>query len=369
MSTSTLSDVAAYFRVADIPSATIPATRMSNILENIHRGRPLTTLSLKYLLDQDLLDLHRLAIGEIVYEDYVEAAGRAQLSREQAAAVEREAREVERLAREAEWEEKYRRKLKAAEAAREARESDPKYIAKVKSQALRKKYGMNYVDESLYPRMMAIIKRLDARGRLTEDDVVWLNTEAKEHFTDALRDAFHLIEANFFASEYERTQDPWNAVNASGHYRKCGQSTAAIELLDTVPLHQLEGPKIQSAVCTTRGGAMRDLGQLDEARKLGEQGHQYMPRDFRPCTLLGAVHMELGNFGDARDWYAKAEDLGASERSIDSDLRSIFWRVENTKREAMRAFLMSEDPDRYRWVNNSAHAAAHRARKKCAPPS
>jgi Flp pilus assembly protein TadD len=122
-------------------------------------------------------------------------------------------------------------------------------------------------------------------------------------------------------------------------------------------------------VCTTRGGAMRDLGQLDEARKLGEQGHQYMPRDFRPCTLLGAVHMELGNFGDARDWYAKAEDLGASERSIDSDLRSIFWRVENTKREAMRAFLMSEDPDRYRWVNNSAHAAAHRARKKCAPPS
>ena len=175
---------------------------------------------------------------------------------------------------------------------------------------------------------------------------------ANEHFTDALRDAYHLVEAKFLAGEYRRTQDPWHAVNASGHYRKCSEAAAAIELLDTLPSQQLRDAKIRSAVCTTRGGGMRDLGRLDEALVMGEQGHQPQPRDFRPCTLLGAVHMELGNFGDARDWYAKAEGRGASERSIDSELRGILRRLDKSRREAMRAFLVAENPDRYGWAKS-----------------
>lgn len=358
MSSSTLYEISRHFCVSDIPGANIPATRLSKILDNMYHGLPLTALSLKYLQEQNLIELYQLAAGQITYEAFVAAAGPVQLVREQAAEAERQAKEAERLAREVEWAAKYKREREAAEAARIARESDPKYIAKMKSQALRRKYGMDYIDQPLFPRMMDILHHIDSGNRLAEDDFVWLTSVARDFFSEELQKAYHLHEAEFFAGEYRRTQDSWNTVNASGHYRKCDQPGTALELLDSVSANRLKDAKLRSAMCTTRGGVMRDLGRLDDARQLGEQGHELKPRDFRPCTLLGAVHMELGNFGEARDWYTKAEERGASERSIDSELRSIFQRADKTKREAIKVFLLAEDPSRYRWVNDKRYRSA-----------
>lgn len=352
MSSSPLDDIARHFCVSDMPGATIPSTRLSKVLDSMYHGRPLTVMSQDYLLEQKLTGLHQLATGQITYETYLVAAGAAQQERKQAAETERQVKEAERLAKESEWERKYKLECEAAEAARIARESDPKYIAKKKSQALRDKYGMGYIDQPLFTRMMAILKGVDIGNRLAENDIVWLKTEAEEYFTDELQEAYHLREAEFYAGEYHRTLDPWNAVNASKHYRKCSRPEAALELLDSASAHRLKDSKIKSAMCTTRGGVMRDMEQLDEARQLGEQGHELKPQDFRPCTLLGAVHMEMGNFGEAHDWYAKAEKRGASMRAIDADLRSIFQRADQVKREAIKAFLLAKDPNRYRWVNS-----------------
>lgn len=350
MSSSPLDSIAHHFCVSDIPAATIPSSRLSKVLDSMYHQRPLTEMSLGYLLEQKLTDLHQLATGQTTYETYLVAASAAQQERKHAAEAERQVKEAERLAKEAEWERKYKLECEAAEAARIARESDPKYIAKKKSQALRDKYGMGYIDPLFFPRMMAILKGVDSGNRLAENDVVWLKTEAEEYFTDELQAAYHLREAEFYAGEYRRTQGPWNAVNASSHYRKCSRPKAALELLDSAPADHPKDSKLKSALCTTRGGVMRDMGHLDEARQLGERGHELKPQDFRPCTLLGAVHMELGNYGDAHDWYAKAEQFGASERSIDADLRSIFRRVDQSRREAIKAFLLAKDPNRYRWV-------------------
>lgn len=352
MSSSTLYDIAHHFCVSEIPGATIPSSRLSKVLDSIYHGHPLTLMSQVYLLEQKLTGLHQLATGQITYETYLVAASAAQQERKQAAETERRVKEAERLAKEAEWARKYKIQCEAAEAARVARESDPKYIAKKKSQALRDKYGMGYIDQPLFTRMMAILKGVDSGDRLAENDVVWLKTEAEELFTTELQEAFHLREAEFFAGEYRQTKDPWNAVNASGHYRKCNRPEAALQLLDSASVHPLKDPKIKSAMSTTRGGVMRDMGQLDEARRLGEQGHKLKPQDFRPCTLLGAVHMELGNFGEAHDWYDKAEKRGASERAIDADLRNILQRADQGKLEAIKASLLAKDPNRYHWVKH-----------------
>jgi len=355
MSSSPLDDIARHFCVSDIPGATIPSTRLSKVLDSIYLGRPLTAMSQDYLLEQKLTGLHQLATGQITYETYLAVATQARKEREQAAETERQIKEAARLAQEAEWEAKYKRQCEAAEAARIARESDPKYIAKMESQALRRKYRMEYIDQPLYLRMMDILKRIDSGNRLSDDDFVWLDTAAKMHFTEELRQAYHLREAEFFADEFRRTQGPRKAINASGHYRKCGRPEVALELLDSVPAGRLKDPKTKSAMCTTRGGVMRDLGRLNDARQLGEQGHELKPQDFRPCTLLGAVHMELDNFEEARDWYAKAEARDATERSIDAELRAIFQRADQAKREAIKAFLLAEDPNRYRWVNDKKY--------------
>ena len=168
-----------------------------------------------------------------------------------------------------------------------------------------------------------VLQQIDAGNRLPKEDWLWLSTTAKRYFTAELRNAYHRLEADFHADQYCRGQDPWSVVNASGHYRKCDQAATALELIDSIPHDRLKQPKIRSAIFTTRGGVMRDLGRRSVAIEMGEMAHALMPKHYHPCTLLGAVHMELRDFEEGHAWYEKARERGAPAHGIDSELRSI----------------------------------------------
>jgi hypothetical protein len=352
--------VAGKYFLTDLHGAVVPATRLGNILDNLEQGHRLSDLSQKYLLQQGLVALQQLGQGEIGYEAFCVAAAAEQAKREEAAEAERNKAIVlrsrlieEEKAREAIRVIEYERERQRADDARRKRESDPKYIAKVKSQQLRMRYGLDdFIDRAIFPRVMDILHRIDDGSRLTDEDVLWLTTEGKDYYTENLKSAFHEREAAFFTAAYNRTSDPWNAVNASGHYRKCSQSGKAHELLAAVVVERQKSPKLKSAICTTHGGAMRDLKHYDEALQFGMEAHVLTPRDFRPCTLLGAVNFEIGNYDAGRNWYEKATERGASERSIDFELRGILIRAEQSKREEIRDFLLREDPVRYSWVQH-----------------
>ena len=96
---------------------------------------------------------------------------------------------------------------------------------------------------------------------------------------------------------------------------------------------------------------MRDLSRLVEALEFGSQAHLLTPKNFRPCTLLGAVNFEMGNYEIGTDWYAKAAERGATESSIDNDLRGIFLRADRAKRDEIMTYLLTQDPVRYKWVH------------------
>jgi hypothetical protein len=188
-------------------------------------------------------------------------------------------------------------------------------------------------------------------------------TEREEYytpyFTQELREGFHRNEAKFYASEFEKSKDPWTAVNASSHFRKCKQPRTAESMLSTIDVSGLKDRKLKSALCTTFGGVKRDLKKWDEALSLGEQAHLLTLQDFRPCTLMGAVNMEIGNFVLGQAWYKKAVERGASEKSVDDDLRSIFMRAEKSKREALRDHLLKMDADRYSWAKKKFGKKPH----------
>jgi len=357
-------DLAHRYFVSDLPGSTIPASRLRDILDKLQKGRPLTTNGLNYLQQLGLTALGQLARGEITYETFRETAAPEQAKREQSVEAERQAKHASMLARAAEQKAREADYWAQQEAARLARESDPKYIAKMKNRALRARYGIElFIEQEHLPQLMNILHRFDDGNRLSDDDVLWMTTEGRDYYSEILQAAFHEREAEFYASEYRRTTDPWNAVNASGHYRKCEKARNAHDLLTSIPAERQKAPKLRSAIATTHGGVMRDLKRLDEALNLGNQAHALTPKDFRPCTLLGAVNFELGHYDVARDWYAKAIDRGATERSIDYDLRGIFLRADPAKREEIKAFLLREDPARYRWVNN-LHASKSRSTGK-----
>ncbi|MCB1797697.1 MAG: hypothetical protein KDI67_02335 [Gammaproteobacteria bacterium] len=352
-----------YF-VNDLPGSTIPASRLRGILDKLQEGRPLTTNGFDYLQQLGLTALGQLARGEITYEMFREIAAPEQAKREQVVEAERQAKHASMLAKAAEQKAREAEYLAQKEAERLARESDPKYIAKMKNRALRARYGIDmFIEQEHFPKLMNILHRFDDGKRLTDDDVLWMTTEGRDYFSEMLRAAFHEREAEFYSGEYRRTNDPWNAVNASGHYRKCSEARKAHDLLTSIPAERQKAPKLRSAIATTHGGVMRDLKRLDEALEFGNQAHALTSEDFRPCTLLGAVNFELGHYDIAREWYAKAIERGATERSIDSDLRGIFLRAAPAKREEIKAFLLREDPARYRWVNN-LHVSNSRSKGK-----
>ncbi|MFZ1642773.1 MAG: hypothetical protein WAV07_15335 [Candidatus Contendobacter sp.] len=144
MANSSYRDTALRYCVDDLPGASLPGARLQNILDYLRLGRPVTPLSLAFLQQQGLVALYHLATGVLPYDRFREPALAEQSVRVEAATAARLAREAEApRAREAEARAREAAMWERMELARLARESDPKYIAKIKEQKLRTQYGID----------------------------------------------------------------------------------------------------------------------------------------------------------------------------------------------------------------------------------
>ena len=114
-------DIACHFYVSNISSAAIPGTRLGNILESMFHGRPLTSLSLKYLQELNLTPLHQLASGQISYQAFIEALDPELVAGERAANAQHRAFEIERQLKADRWAQEADRKRNAVKAARAER--------------------------------------------------------------------------------------------------------------------------------------------------------------------------------------------------------------------------------------------------------
>ncbi|GGB82232.1 hypothetical protein GCM10011352_05050 [Marinobacterium zhoushanense] len=346
-------ELAVYYCVDDLPGAHIPATRLNGVLERLQQGLPLSKIALNYLEKQGLIALLRHATGGSTSDKFHQDAKVEQARRKQEAEALRVAKEQERQERETARQAQMKLAQEKAKVARQALERDPKYIAKIRNQQLRARYDLDwFIEKDCFAPLMDILRRIDAGKRLSEKNVLWLSTDGEEYFSDSLRTAYHQIEAEFYNTQFNKNHDIWMAVNASSHYRKCGKANVADVLLKSVDIEAKKSPKLRSAFFTTHGGVKRDLGFKEKAIRLGEKAHGLMNKDFRPCTLIGAVYMETGNYILGQQWYEKAVERGATERAIDSELRSIFMRADSASQKAMQAHLLQVDPERYRWTRN-----------------
>lgn len=352
MDDSVYLETARFYCVDDLPGALQPAARLQTILEKLRRGSAITPLALAFLEEQHLTALRRLIAGEVTHEVFRAQASIEKDARLKAATTAQAAKAAAALAREAEMQRAYDLDRAKTRAHRARQQSDPRYIAKENSRLLRKRYGIHdHVDEEHFSTLMGILRTAEAGSRLSEVDVAWLSSAGEEYFTHELRTSRHRTEALALRAEFKTTGDPWTAITASGHFRKCAQPKDADLLLGSIRSESLGDKKLKSAFCTTRGGVMRDLENLVEAKALGEKAHALVPRDFRPCTLLGAIHMEMGELQIGRDWYEKAVARGATRDSVDRDIRSIYFRSDETTKAKLKDFLLSQDAVRYDWVN------------------
>lgn len=350
------------FQVDDIAGSTVVGSLLNTILESFAGGRPIHQAKMKFLRDRGadaLADLIEKSISEADFAARAtdERTLRIEVARQQAEAAEAAKRaEAEHAAEErrieSERQEAIRLRIETQrEAERVLREASPEFIAKRKNRGLLRKYEIvEYVEPPDFIRLLQILNALETGSRLNTKDVVWLHAMTQERgcrFHRVLH-AHHRREADAYISEFQRDADPWQAINASAHLRKCEASWEAIDLLKAVPETRLKHPKVKSAMLTTYGGASRDVGRFDDAGLLGEKAHALLPEDFRPCTLLGAVHIQQGHYELGHEWYRKAEARGAKRDSIESEIRALLRSMPAEEQSAAKQELRRIDPNRYR---------------------
>ena len=212
------------------------------------------------------------------------------------------------------------------------------------------KYEIDFVESPDMRRMIQILDRLEDGAGLVEDDIVWLKLQ--DYFSSAIRRAFYENEAELCRKAFEKSGDPWHAINANSHFRKANQSKKGLALLESIDAGSLKDKHQLSALLTTKGGSYRDIWRLSEALGSAEMAHHLNPKSYHPCTLLGAIYYELGDLGVGDGWFAKAVERGAKQDVVDGEFRSLLRRLDGEKRKKVADHLLRTDPIRYSWVKS-----------------
>lgn len=343
MSSSRQTGLAEKYLVDDLPGAALAGARLNGILQKIEAGDTVSALAQTFLASSGLHALLAFATSQIDQDAFCDQAARERSDRIKKAKIEADEAAAEQA-----------RKKEAMNAAVKARfdamQNDPALRKKSEARELRNRFDIGFVEREHFPRVMRLLKQVSGGKRLTPDDVAWLSTEASDYWTDALQRAWHRLEAEALTKAWKSGNKLWDAVNASAHWRKADDPEMALSITAAALEKANPNPKLRSALLTTRGGAMRDVDRLTDAKGHGAEAHELTPADFRPCTLLGAVSMELGDIAAGHDWYAKAEALGADRDTVDQELRALLIRSKPDAHDRIRSYLLAEDPERFAWL-------------------
>ena len=354
---------AVFYCVDHIESSMIPHSILHKIIQKLKtkQNDSLTLPEKAYLVRQNLNALYSLVEGKISFNQYKKEVVNDRIKHKEHLEAERlrleKVRELELIELKKQQEKLAQERKIREQAERERRkklESDPKYIEKQKEKNLIKKYDIYSYDilSKHRSKLVNILKLLDNNQRLSEQDAIWLNSEGREFFTDEVKIKFHRVEADFYINEYKTTKLHWHAINASSQLRKAKASKEAEKFLENTEISLNKNKKLLSAYFTTLGGVKRDIRKVDTAIECGVKAHENNSQDYRPCTLLGAIYMENHEYTLGHDWYSKARDRGAPEKSINADLRSILLKLDKSKRIEMIASLLKKDPYLYSWLKD-----------------
>ena len=354
---------AVFYCVDHIESSMIPHSMLHKIIQKLKtkQNDSLTLPEKAYLVRQNLNALYSLVEGKISFNQYKKEVVNDRIKHQEQLEAERlrleKLRELELIQLKKQQEKLAQERKVREQAERERRkklESDPKYIERQKEKNLIKKYDIYLYDivDKHRSKLINILKLLDNNQRLSEQDAIWLNSEGRQFFTDELKIKFHRVEADFYINEYKTTKLHWHAINASSQLRKAKASKEAENFLENTEISLNKNKKLLSAYFTTLGGVKRDIRKVDTAIECGVKAHENNSQDYRPCTLLGAIYMENHEYTLGHDWYSKARDRGAPEKSINADLRSILLKLDKSKRIEMIASLLKKDPYLYSWLKD-----------------
>jgi tetratricopeptide (TPR) repeat protein len=216
---------------------------------------------------------------------------------------------------------------------------------------LKKKYEVKSQDCSSESRLFAILKKLDTGNRLKDEEVVWLEGEKLLQRSRKIYICHHTLEALFYENEFKRLRDFWKLASASAQWRKAEKPLNAIKLTGDLIIEKIKPAKLRAALLTTQGGALRDIGDLDEAEKSALKAIKNFPDSHNPYTLMGALCYDTGRHDEGYKWFDEAVKRGAQPNDQDSEIKRILRKGQN---HSLIEYLLKKDPFRFAWVKEFA---------------
>ena len=278
------------------------------------------------------------------YQDQLAESLLEQKQRAKERAQEFERLEAELQKRKKDEEEKRKRAAELRKQAEEERrrEEEQEKQAEDAFKKLKCKYGVDTSRTDLDDEKLAsIFSKLELEERVDDDELRWLN----EYRLSKLLAIIH-------QRDFEWSGDPWSAVKASAFYREAHEPGAALALTRKVLDFELQwwNQRLRSAIRTTRGGALRDLGDLDSAEEVAHEAASISPSSFQPHNLLGAIYFQMGFPEQGYGHFERARELGASTHGQEHEMRQALQRASRQERADVAAYLLNRDPERFRWA-------------------
>ena len=291
------------FCLAHLKSARTPGTRLYNILDKYNRTARVSAPDLSYLEQNGFKSLAALLSGQISLAKYTELEVEMR---------ENQNRYIETITLE---QENRKREVEAHQVQKAKAIEEYRIKAKVRKEThLEYRYKLFDIHSQHKARIQTILKNLDGGRRIQATDVEFL--QKNKYITDEIWVRYHFCEGLFFEREYEHTKSPWSAINGCGHFRKARLINRAFDLINKIKPKNNWQPKLTSAYLVVRGALYRSKGSLSKALIDALDAHTLQPMNHQPCTLLGAIYIEQGDYDLGESWFAKAIVRGASEYEI-----------------------------------------------------
>ncbi|MEA5618636.1 hypothetical protein VB711_12425 [Cronbergia sp. UHCC 0137] len=217
--------------------------------------------------------------------------------------------------------------------------------------ALKRKYGLIDPLLPLEP-FYAIMIKLEKRERLDPVLVFRLMDEGLLSRGGKIAIAYYRLEAEFSEQELKRTGNKWNIPTASSYWRKANEAELALKLTN-LDLAKITENNLKSAILVTRGAALRDINELNDAEDCARKAIEYQPDSHQPYTLMGAICYDKNNHEEGDYWFELAVENGAETEDIDAERKRIIKSTKDEqKRHEAAEYLLKKDPKRYAWAKD-----------------
>jgi len=231
-----------------------------------------------------------------------------------------------------------------AQITRQLAQAEAEEAAQIQLCELAKKYNVKLTEEltgitPLIPILLKILLKMEGCEILQDSELLWL----EEH-------SMNNILATYHYRRYRTDNDPWELMKACRHLRKSGLPEKCIEVSGQLIQNGPSEPRVLAAAHTTRGGAYRDLGDLEKAMTSANQAVSLSPNSFHPYNLLGALHYEKGDPAEGDKYFEKAVQLGAQPKSQDAEILAALNNSAIDIKKVIADYLLRKDPVKYAWA-------------------